>query len=331
MTHLNTFPQTRLRRLRQSEGLRELIRETRLDLNKLVLPLFIRHGTGIRLPIASMPGHFQLSIDQLEEELRAIQALGIHKLMLFGIPEKKDALGQDSYAESGIIQSAIRAIKKFNPNFLVFSDICFCEYTDHGHCGVIEQVGEEFHVHNDQTLALLAKQAVSHARAGADVLAPSGMMDGIVHTLRAALDQAGYQNIPILSHSTKYCSSLYAPFRDAAEGPPQFGNRKNYQMDVANSNEALRECSLDIAEGVDMLMIKPAHTYLDIIFRVKHAYPELPLGAYHVSGEYSMIKAAAEKGWINEKSVVLEILTAIHRAGADFIITYYAKDVAAWL
>jgi len=330
MTHFGAFPKTRLRRLRQNEALRSLIRETRLDLDKLVLPLFIRHGEGKKIPIASMPGHYQLSIDCLEEELQTLQKLGINKLMLFGIPEHKDALGQDAYSANGIIQSAIPVIKKANPDFLVFSDVCFCEYTDHGHCGVIDHKEEHFNVNNDQTLALLAKQAVSHAQAGADVLAPSGMMDGVVEALRNALDHAGYHNIPILCHSTKYCSSLYAPFRDAAEGAPQFGNRRGYQMDIANSNEAMRECGLDIAEGADMLMIKPAHAYLDIIFRVKQAYPELPLGAYHVSGEYAMIKAAAEKGWIDEKNVALEILTAIHRAGADFIITYYAKEVATW-
>lgn len=327
------FPNTRPRRLRGSTNIRELVQETCLNVNKLVLPIFIKHGSGIKNPIASMPGHFQISIDNLEEEINSIWSLGIKRIMLFGIPEHKDALGKDAYSEHGIIQRAIPVIKKIAPEMLVVSDICFCEYTDHGHCGVVtsENNSNEVYVDNDKTLALLAKQAVSHAKAGADILAPSGNMDGMVQAIRLALDNAGYQHLPILSYSVKYASSLYGPFRQAAEGAPQFGDRRTYQMDYANALEAVRECGLDVAEGADMLMVKPAHTYLDIIYRVKEAFPHLPLGAYHTSGEFAMIKAAAEKGWLDERKGVLEVLTAIHRAGADFIITYYAKEVATWM
>ncbi|RDI48634.1 porphobilinogen synthase [Aquicella lusitana] len=327
------FPQTRLRRLRQNQQVRNLVREMRLDADKLVLPIFIRHGAGIKNPIASMPEQFQFSVDRLEEEIQAITALGIRSVILFGIPAEKDPLGQDAYSDKGIVQTAIPVIKKANPDLLVISDLCFCEYTDHGHCGVVEHdhTEKEVNVDNDKTLALLAKQAVSHAKAGADVIAPSGNMDGMVQAIREALDAAGYQHIPILSYSVKYASSLYGPFRQAAEGAPQFGDRRTYQMDFSNAGEAMRECALDVAEGADMLMVKPAHAYLDIIYRVKQAHPGLPLGAYHTSGEYAMIKAAAEKGWVDERKGVLEVLTAIHRAGADFIITYYAKRVAEWL
>lgn len=327
------FPKIRLRRLRQNAHLRNLVRETRLDADKLVLPLFIRHGSGIKNPIASMPEHFQMSIDRLEEEIKAISELGIKNIILFGIPAQKDPLGKDSYSDNGIVQTAIPVIKKVAANILIMSDICLCEYTDHGHCGVVmyHETHGEVHVDNDQTLALLAKQAVSHAKAGADIIAPSGNMDGMVHAIRKALDEAGFQHIPILSYSVKYASSMYGPFRQAAEGGPKFGNRETYQMDFANTHEAIRECGLDVAEGADMLMVKPAHTYLDIIYRVKQTYPELPLCAYHTSGEYSMIKAAAEKGWIDERKSALEVLTSIHRAGADFVITYFAKQVAVWL
>jgi porphobilinogen synthase len=326
------FPKTRLRRLRHQANLRNLVRETHIDLNKLILPLFIRHGTGNKNPIAAMPGHFQISVDRLEEEIHAITALGIKNVILFGIPAQKDPLGKDAYADDGIIQTAIPIIKKAEPNLLVFSDICFCEYTDHGHCGVVlPSTTNEVHVDNDQTLALLGKQAVSHAKAGADVIAPSGNMDGMVQAIRHALDTAGYTHLPILSYSIKYASAMYGPFRQAAEGAPKFGDRRTYQMDYANVHEAIRECALDIAEGADMLMVKPAHTYLDVITRVKQNYPALPLCAYHTSGEFAMVKAAAEKGWIDERNSVLEILTAIHRAGADLIISYYAKEVAMWL
>lgn len=326
------FPQTRLRRLRRSANIRELVQETSLNLNKLVFPLFIKHGIGIKKPILSMPGHFQISVDHLEEETSVLWDLGIKRVMLFGIPECKDALGKDAYSDNGIIQQSIPVIKKTQPNMLVMSDICCCEYTDHGHCGIISEENDtEVCIDNDATLAVYAKQAVSHAQAGSDVLAPSGNMDGMVQTVRNALDNAGYQHVAILSHAVKYASSMYGPFRQAAEGAPKFGDRRSYQMDFANAFEALHECALDASEGADMLMVKPAHAYLDIICRVKEAFPHLPLGAYHTSGEFAMIKAAAEKGWIDEKKCALEVLTAIHRAGADFIITYYAKEVAEWM
>lgn len=334
MSRFGQFPAARPRRLRRNAAIRNLVRETRLDVSRLILPLFIRHGANIKNPIASMPGHFQFSVDQLEDEIRALSALGIKNVILFGIPAEKDSLGTDSYSDKGIIQRAIPVIKKIDPKMLVISDVCFCEYTDHGHCGVLfdhpHEKGE-VHVDNDQTLTLLAKQAVSHAKAGADVIAPSANMDGMVQAIRKGLDEAGFHDLPILSYSAKYASSMYGPFRQAAEGAPQYGDRSTYQMDIANGGEAIRECALDIAEGADMLMVKPAHTYLDIIQRVKSTYPELPLCAYHTSGEYAMIKAAAEKGWIDERKGALEVLTSIHRAGADFIITYYAKEIAGWL
>lgn len=327
------FPKTRLRRLRLNHRVRDLVRDTQLEIGDLVLPLFIHHGTGIKNAISAMPGHHQLSVDQLEEEIKQIVALGIRSVLLFGIPAEKDDLGKDAYSDHGIIQTAIRAIKKMAPELLVISDVCFCEYTNHGHCGVVEHqhADQEVNVHNDKTLELLGKQAVSHAKAGADIIAPSANMDGMVHAIRTALDDAGFQHIPILSYSVKYASSMYGPFREAAKGAPQFGDRKTYQMDFANANEAMRESALDVAEGADMLMVKPAHTYLDIIRRVKDAHPALPLGAYHTSGEFAMIKAASKNGWIDEKKSALEVLTAIKRAGADFIITYYAKEVATWM
>lgn len=331
MSQNGHFPQTRLRRLRQNAALRELIKETHLRPEHLVLPLFIHHGNNINKPIASMPGHAQLSIDQLAQEARELVALGIKSIILFGIPAQKDALGADSYSDNGIIQSAIPVLKAAAPELLIMTDVCFCEYTDHGHCGVITHTTGQADVDNDQTLALLAKQAVSHAKAGADVIAPSGMIDGMVTTIRNALDAANFQHIPLLSYSVKYASAMYGPFRDAANGAPQFGDRRTIQMHIANAEEAMRECALDIAEGADMLMVKPAHTYLDVIARVKQSYPALPLAAYHTSGEYAMLKAAAEKGWIDEKQAALEVLLAIRRAGADLIITYFAKDAAIWL
>lgn len=320
---MSSFPVTRMRRLRGSAAIRDLVRETRLDVDQLVMPIFVKHGKGIRNPIASMPGIFQLSLDQLEVEINSIVEAGVKSVLLFGIPAEKDAYGKDSYSETGIIQQAIRVIKKIAPQLLVITDVCFCEYTDHGHC--------EIEADNDKTLPYLAKQAVSHAKAGADIVAPSGSMDGMVQAIRQGLDAAGFSHLPILSYSVKYASALYGPFRQAAEGAPKSGDRQGYQMDIANAQEALRECELDIAEGADMLMVKPAHAYLDVIYRVKQAYPDLPLAAYQVSGEYAMIKAAAANGWIDEKRVALEVLTAIRRAGADFIITYYAKEVAGWL
>lgn len=331
MNDQGLFPKVRLRRLRLQKNIRDLVRETHLNINNFVSPIFVRHGSGIKTPIASMPGNFQFSVDRLEEEIKTITALGINHIILFGIPEHKDPLGQDSYDENGIIQQAIRTIKKLAPQLLIISDICFCEYTDHGHCGVITQHANEYHLDNDKTLDLLVKQAISHAQAGTDVIAPSGMIDGMVHAIRGGLDAAGFQHIPILSYAVKYSSAMYGPFRQAAEGAPKFGDRNTHFMDIANSQEALRECALDVAEGADMLMVKPAHAYLDIIYRVKQAYPYMPLGAYHTSGEFAMIKAAAQQGWLNERNAVLEIFTGIRRAGADFIVTYYAKDMAAWL
>jgi porphobilinogen synthase len=325
------FPAVRMRRLRQRAKLRDLVRETELRVNDLILPLFIRHDAGSTKPITAMPGHYQLSIDQLAPEIHSITQLGIPGVMLFGIPEIKDAAGSDAYHPNGVIQRAIRAIKTLAPELLVITDVCFCGYTDHGHCGVVHELPTVKEVHNDATLALLAKQAISHAQAGADIVAPSGMMDGMIQAIRSALDDAGFTHVPILSYAAKYASAFYEPFREAAEGAPKFGDRRSYQMDPANGNEALRETALDVAEGADMLMIKPAHTYLDVIYRVKQAHPGMPVAAYHVSGEFAMIKAAAAKGWINEQKTVFEVLTGIKRAGADFILTYFAKDVANWL
>lgn len=315
--------------MRQNQMTRDLVRETRFEPDDLILPIFIKQGLNIKQPIASMPNHFQLSVDTLEEEINEIKQLGIKKIILFGVPQNKDALGQDSYHDQGIIQTALATIKKVYPTLLVITDVCFCEYTDHGHCGFINKDTQD--VDNDATLALLGKQAVSMVKAGADIIAPSGMQDGMVAAIRTALDEAGYAHTPILSYAIKYASHFYDPFRHAAEGKMQFGSRRSYQMDFRNKTEALREAALDIEEGADMLMVKPAHTYLDVITLIKTQHPSLPLGAYHTSGEFALLKAAAEKGWIDENNAVLEVLTAIRRAGADFIFTYYAKEVARWL
>lgn len=320
------FPLVRLRRLRHNPLVRQLIRETDLHLKDLILPLFIKGKTGESKAIISMPGHYQIPLSALPQEIDEIVNLGITSVILFGVPDHKDAVGSDSYCDTGIIQEAIRVIRSVTSELLVITDVCFCEYTDHGHCGVLH----EGDVHNDKTLELLVKQAVSHARAGADVIAPSGMMDGAVQAIRTGLDAAGFSHLPILSYSVKYQSCLYGPFRAAAEGAPTFGDRSSHQMDTANVREALREAELDVHEGADMLMVKPAHTYLDVIYRIKESYPYLPLGAYHTSGEFCMIKAAVEKGWLDEKKGVLEILRSIRRAGADFIITYYTKELARW-
>lgn len=327
----SSFPAVRLRRLRHHPQIRQLLRETHLQVSDLILPLFVRHGNNIRTPISSMPGQFQLSVDQLDPIINEIVAAQIPAVLLFGIPEHKDAEGSSSWHQQGVIQQAIRAIKAQAPDLLVITDVCFCEYTDHGHCGVMNERTGRMDMDNDATLENLTKQAVSFAEAGSDVIAPSGMVDGMVHALRQGLDAAGFEHIPILSYAVKYASSLYGPFREAAEGAPQFGDRKTYQMDIANSSEALREAAHDVYEGADMLMVKPASAYLDVIAKVKQQFPQLPLAAYHVSGEYSMIKAAAEKGWLDEQKTALEMLTAIKRAGADVIITYYALDVAKWL
>ncbi|WP_437186486.1 porphobilinogen synthase [Planctomicrobium sp. SH668] len=325
------FPSLRLRRLRRHPQLRELVRETTLSAKDLILPLFVRFGEGQKIPIQSMPGHFQMTIDHLKTEIDEISRLGIPGVILFGIPEHKDAVGTDACTDFGIVQRAIQAIKEIDPKLLVITDVCFCEFTDHGHCGVIHEIGGQKDVDNDATLALLQEQAVSHARAGADMIAPSGMMDGMIEAIRDALDAAGFSHIPIMSYSAKYSSGFYGPFREAAESTPQFGDRATYQMDPANGNEAMREVGLDVAEGADILMVKPALSYLDILQRVKSAYPEIPLAAYNVSGEFAMVKAAAANGWIDEKRVTLEILTSMRRAGADMILTYHAKDVARWL
>lgn len=325
-----TFPLLRLRRLRQHPVLRDLIRETDVQLKDLIFPLFIKGREGESQEISSMPGLFQIPIARLTQEVQELAGLGIFSVLLFGIPPHKDALGSDSYCDEGIIQEAIRTIRRAVPEMLIVSDICFCEYTDHGHCGFLSEHRGKWDVDNDKTLDLLVKQAVSHARAGVDVVAPSGMIDGMVHAIRAGLDAAGFDQIPVLSYSVKYQSSLYGPFRMAAEGAPSFGDRATHQMDTANAKEAIREVDLDVREGADMLMVKPAHAYLDVIYRVKQAHPNIPLGAYHTSGEFAMLKAAAEKGWLDERKVVLEILRGIRRAGADFIITYYAKEFAQW-
>jgi porphobilinogen synthase len=325
------FPHTRLRRLRQHPRLRDLVRETELSPRDFILPLFVRPGTGQRVPISSMPGQFQLSVDQLAGEIQEIESLGIPAVILFGIPGHKDAVGSDAYSETGIVQQAVRAIRETGCGLLVITDVCFCEFTDHGHCGIVNEKTGRVDVDNDSTLEILVKEAVSFAQAGADVIAPSGMMDGMVQALRAGLDGAGFSHLAIMSYAAKYSSAFYGPFREAAESAPQFGDRRTYQMDPANAREALREVALDVQEGADILMVKPALSYLDVIRRVKQAHPDVPLAAYNVSGEYAMVKAAAEKGWIDEQRVALEVLTSIKRAGADMILTYHAREACKWI
>ena len=323
---MSTFPIYRPRRLRANENLRRLVRETALSVNDLIYPMFVVHGRDTATEISAMPGCYQYSIDTLIEAAKELATLGIPGTILFGIPASKDPFGLEAYADDGIIQQAVRAIKDAVPDLLVVTDVCLCEYTDHGHCGVIE-AGE---VQNDPTLELLVKESLSHARAGADVIAPSDMMDGRVGAIRTALDENGYENIPIMAYAAKYASAFYGPFREAAESTPQFGDRRSYQMDPANAEEALREVSLDIEEGADILMVKPALSYLDVIHRVKTEF-QVPVAAYNVSGEYAMVKAAAQNGWIDEERVALELLTSIKRAGADMILTYFAKSVVEWL
>ncbi len=320
------FPEYRARRLRRSEPLRRMVRETRLSVDDLIYPMFSAHGDNIRKEIPSMPGIFQQSIEHIVAEAREVRELGIPAVILFGIPECKDALGQDAYSDSGIIQRTVRAIKAEVPELLVITDVCLCEYTDHGHCGVIRD-GD---VDNDETLKLLAAEALSHVRAGADIVAPSDMMDGRVAAIRELLDANGFSHIPVMSYAVKYASAYYGPFRDAAESTPQFGDRRSYQMDPANRVEAFREAALDVQECADFLMVKPALAYLDIIRDLKERF-DLPLVCYNVSGEYSMIKAAARAGWIDEERVMLETLTGMKRAGADLIITYHAKEAARLL
>jgi porphobilinogen synthase len=325
------FPTVRPRRLRHHPLIRNLVRETTLSVQDLILPLFVRPGRGIKKEITSMPGNYQLSIDCLVDEVGAALDLGVRSFIFFGIPTHKDATGSSALDPEGIVQQALRALRKqYGDSALLMTDECFCEYADHGHCGVLTETTGRLDLDNDATLPLLAEQCVSHVRAGADLVAPSGMLDGMVGAIRATLDAAGFSHVPIMSYSAKYASGFYGPFRDAAESPPQFGDRSSYQMDPANGDEALREVELDLAEGADIVMVKPALAYLDIIRRVKERFG-VPVAAYNVSGEFAMIKAAAQKGWIDERRVALEILTSIKRAGADMILTYFARDAARWL
>jgi porphobilinogen synthase len=321
-----SFPVHRPRRLRKTEPLRNLVRETRLSAASFVYPLFVCPGSSVRQQVSSMPGVFQQSADRIVEDCREVESLGIPAVILFGLPETKDPRGQSSLQQSGVVQRSIESIRKAKLNLVVITDVCLCEYTDHGHCGVIEN-GE---IANDATLAVLAEQSLSHARAGADIVAPSDMMDGRVAAIRRKLDENNFQDLPILAYAAKYCSGFYGPFREAADSAPQFGDRRSYQMDPANAREALKEVALDLEEGADMIMVKPALPYLDVIRRVREEF-SVPVGAYNVSGEYAMVKAAVQNGWLDEKRVVLEILTGIQRAGADIILTYHAKDAARWL
>jgi porphobilinogen synthase len=319
------FPSERPRRLRRSERLRAMVRETALTPQHLIYPLFVAPGQGLRREISSLPGCFHLSVDEAAREAREVEQLGIAGVILFGLPEEKDALGSRGYAEDGVVQKAVRAIRSECKELLVLTDVCLCEYTSHGHCGVVE--GQE--VRNDPTLELLARMAVSHARAGAQVVAPSDMMDGRVGAIRKALDAEGFSEVALLSYAAKYASAFYGPFREAADSAPQFGDRRSYQMDPANVREALREVRLDLDEGADMVMVKPALAYLDVIRAVRESF-DVPVAAYNVSGEYAMIKAAAARGWVDEERIVKETLTSIRRAGADVILTYHAKDFARW-
>ncbi len=320
------IPDFRPRRTRRTANLRRLVRETSLSPGDFIYPLFVVHGRDVKSEISSMPGNFHWSIDRLSTEVEEIAELGIPAVILFGLPAFKDEIGSENFAADGIVQQAIRTIKKAVPDLVVITDVCMCEYTSHGHCGIIR----DGYVENDATLEILGRVAVSHAEAGADVVAPSGMMDGMVGAIRQALDEADFPNVSILAYSAKYASSFYGPFREAADSPPKFGDRKSYQMDPANAREALFEVELDIAQGADVVMVKPALAYLDIIRQVRDRF-DLPVAAYNVSGEYAMVKAAARNGWIDERGVTLEILTSIKRAGADMILTYHAKDAARWL
>ena len=326
------FPTIRMRRLRQNPRVRELVQDVRLTAGNLILPLFVRPGEAIRRPIAALPGHFQLSIDQLAPEISRAVELRLGGVLLFGIPAEKDATGSDAYSDAGIVQQAIRAAKQVAPELLVITDVCCCEYTDHGHCGVVNENTGRPDVDNDATLELLARQAVSHARAGADMVAPSGMMDGMVAAIRAALDGGGFEHLPIMSYAAKFASAFYGPFREAAESAPKFGDRRGYQMDpAAAAGQALREVEIDLAEGADIVMVKPALAYLDIIRAVAERFPGVPLAAYNVSGEYAMIQAAAANGWLDLRATAMESLIAIRRAGASIILTYWATQAAEWL
>ena len=324
------FPETRMRRLRANPTLRRMVRQTRLSVDDLICPLFVRCGDGPPTPIEALPGQCQFSIADLTEHCRKLADVGIPAVLLFGIPDRKDDTGSEGYKPDGIVQQATTAIKRACPDLIVITDVCLCEYTSHGHCGLIGDRRGSRDIDNDATLDLLARQAVSHARAGADVVAPSDMMDGRVGAIRTALDQADFPDIPIMAYAAKFASGYYSPFREAAGSTPQFGDRRSYQMDPANADEALREVELDIEEGADLVIVKPAINYLDILWRVKEAFG-MPTAAYHVSGEYAMVKAAAANGWIDEKTCALEATVAIKRAGADLILTYFALDLAGWL
>ncbi|PJB83567.1 MAG: porphobilinogen synthase [Acidobacteria bacterium CG_4_9_14_3_um_filter_49_7] len=320
------FPELRARRLRQNSLIRDMVRETTLSANDFIYPLFLIDGENVKTPVSSMEGVFQYSVDRIEEEISQLTELGIKSVILFGIPEHKDELGTEAYADDGIIQCGIRRIKELTDQIYVITDVCMCEYTSHGHCGLVEDKD----VHNDKTLELLAREAVSHAKAGADMVAPSDMMDGRIGRIRRALDEKGFSHIPIMSYAAKYASAFYGPFRDAAQSPPQFGDRKSYQMDPANRREAMKEVMLDVEENADIVMVKPAMPYLDIISDVKQN-TVLPVAAYNVSGEYAMVNAAAKMGWIDRENAMMEMLTCIKRAGADLILTYFAKDAAKLL
>ena len=317
------FPQYRARRLRKGETIRRMVRETHIRPDDLVLPLFVRPGKGVKQVISSMPGQFQLSIDMLVKEVKEAKSLGIPAVVLFGIPDEKDEMGSEGYADDGIVQKAIRVLKEKVDGILIITDVCLCEYTSHGHCGMVK----DGRVLNDETLDLLGRQALSHVKAGADIVAPSDMMDGRVGAIRKTLDQNGFEDIPIMAYAAKFASSFYGPFREAAESKPQFGDRRSYQMDPANGDEALREVRLDLEEGADIVMVKPALPYLDIIWRVKQTF-NIPVAAYNVSGEYALVKAGAQLGWVDGEQVMMESLIAIKRAGADLILTYFAKDAA---
>ncbi len=330
-TQVAGFPTVRLRRLRMTEQFRKMVAETSLSVDDFIYPLFVCPGEKVKREVRSMPGVYQQSIDNIIRECEEVYKLGIPAVILFGIPERKDEFGSEAYDENGIIQRAVRALKKEIPELVVITDVCLCEYTSHGHCGIVREVAPgKYEIVNDETVELLAKEALTHAEAGADMVAPSDMMDGRVSAIRKILDENGFQNVPIMSYAAKYASGFYGPFREAAESAPKFGDRKSHQMDPANSDEALREIALDLQEGADIVMVKPALAYLDVIYRAKQEF-RVPIAAYQVSGEYSMIKAAALNGWIDEQRIMLETLTAIKRAGADLILTYFAKDAAKFL
>ena len=326
MLHLTHRP----RRLRSTDTMRRMVQETRLDVHQLIYPVFVSEKVSDRCDIASMPGVAQLSVSALKAEAKSIAQLEITAVLLFGIPEQKDEHASQAYAENGIVQRAIRAIKEAAPDLIVITDVCLCEYMSHGHCGVVTVEGGHYHVLNDESVELLVKTAISHAGAGADIVAPSDMMDGRIGAIRAALDSHGFTNVPVMSYAAKFCSAFYGPFREAAESAPQFGDRRTYQMDPANALEALREVALDVEEGAELLIVKPGLPYLDVLWRVKERF-ELPTAVYCVSGEYAMVKSAVAMGWLDEKRAVIEMMTGFQRAGADLIITYWAKDLAGWL